>query len=156
MAEATIALNWTNAAEVRRIVDALPAKIEKRVWRKACRAAAKVILPRARANAPKQTGQLRKALRVRALKRSRVYVGARVTVGADKWYTGDTFYAAFVEFGHKIGKRPSKNIIKSGRDKRQEVPGKHYLEKAGEQSASAAVATFVRVAEQELKAIPNG
>ena len=101
----------------------------------------------AQAIAPKKTGRLKRAIRVRVLKRSRVRVGARVTVGThDNMFKGRTFYAAFQEYGWKTGKRASnqdlgvkknkrrtaaqREEIASMNSSRKAVRGKRYLEKA--------------------------
>lgn len=72
----------------------------KNVIQRACRDAMKVVQKAAKAAAPKKTGALRRSIRVRAIKRSRVRIGARVTTSAsDNMYTGKTFYGAFQEYG---------------------------------------------------------
>lgn len=113
----------------------------KRVLRKATREASKVILPMARKLAPKRTGALRKAIRVRATKRSRVYIGARVVVGKE-WFTGEQFYGGFQEWGWRTGKR--------GASKRRPVPGKHFLQQAYDQGGPAACYRAERVFRHEI------
>lgn len=51
---------------------------KKTALRKGARAAAKIIQKEAKQLAPKDTGLLRNSIKVRSLKRSRVWVGARV------------------------------------------------------------------------------
>ena len=97
--------------------------------------------------APKKTGKLRRAVRIRVLKRSRVRVGARVVVGSnDSMFRGRTFYAAFQEYGWKTGKRASNQDLGVAKRKRRtaaqreeidrmnasrrQIQGKHYLKKA--------------------------
>jgi len=65
----------------------------KKVIRKASRAAMKVYQFAAKQNAPSRTGTLKKQIKVRAMKRSRVKVGTMVRA------TGDGFYGNFLELG---------------------------------------------------------
>jgi HK97 gp10 family phage protein len=113
----------------------------------------------ARAIAPKKTGKLKRSIRIRVLKRSRVRVGARVTVGAhDNMYKGRTFYAAFQEYGWKAGKRASNKDIGAAKRKRRtaaqreevatlnnsrkRVEGKRYLERATKTNRNAVISLF--------------
>jgi len=115
----------------------------RRALARGSRAGAKVLLPIARANAPilkhakkgRVKGALRNAIKVRATKRSRRYVGAVVTVrGGGEQFKGDQFYAGFQEWGWLPGKRGGT----APRGKR--VPPKLFLERAAKQSWQAAVA----------------
>ena len=76
----------------------LAGKDARKVIRKAVRPALKVVQKQAKKEAPRDTGALRRAIRVRAIKRSRTRVGASVVLGAP-FFTGDTFYGSFLEFG---------------------------------------------------------
>ena len=113
----------------------------------------------ARAIAPKNTGKLKRAIRVRVLKRSRVRVGARVTVGIhDNMFKGKTFYAAFQEYGWKAGKRASnqdlgvakrkrrtaaqREEIKRMNESRKSVRGQRYLYKATHSNWEIVMVTF--------------
>ena len=101
----------------------------------------------ARAIAPKETGKLRRAIRIRVLKRSRKRVGARVTIGAhESMFKGRTFYAAFQEYGWKTGRRASNQDLGVAKRKRRTkeqraqiaqmnasrktIPGQRFLYKA--------------------------
>lgn len=71
--------------------------------RSGIRAGATVILKRAKALAPVDTGRLRKSLKVKAIKRSRRFPG-RVgyvigTSSSDRLFVGDQFYAGMIEYG---------------------------------------------------------
>jgi HK97 gp10 family phage protein len=113
----------------------------------------------ARSLAPKRTGKLKRAIRVRVLKRSRVRVGARVTVGHhDNMFKGRTFYAAFQEYGWKAGKRASnqdlgvakrkrrtaaqREEIASMNSSRKAVRGKRYLERATKSNYDTVISLF--------------
>lgn len=79
----------------------LEPKIARRVGRKELRNAVKtVVLPKAKAAAPLDTGALEKSLVVRARKRNRTGIGYVVQT-RDGAYKGDQFYGAFHEFGTK-------------------------------------------------------
>ncbi len=72
----------------------------RKLVRKASRAGAKELLKEAKARVPVRTGVLKKALKVRALKRSRfnkISPGARVIAGSPA--RGPAYYAHMVEFG---------------------------------------------------------
>ena len=91
-----------------------PMKVQKKVVRKPLRDGAKIINDAAKTIAPVQSGQLRRALKVRAAKRSRRnknVVTVRPQIGEGD-FKGDTFYGAFVEYGTK------------------KMAGRHYMEQA--------------------------
>jgi HK97 gp10 family phage protein len=78
------------------------AKLERaarnKVVRKGIREGAKIILKPARKAAPKRTGLTRKAIKTKVMKRKKDRIGLNVQIGKGE-YKGETFYAAFVEFG---------------------------------------------------------
>lgn len=82
---------------------ALPLKVQKKILRKAFRSTAKDILSDARIRVPIDTGNLRKSLRVRALKKAKGRIGVQIETGTreelgidenDKYY-----YPAAIELG---------------------------------------------------------
>ena len=78
----------------------------KAAIRKASRTALKPVAQAAKANAPRRTGRMAQSIKVRALPRSRVRIGSRVTSsGTDKQYQGKTFDGAFQEYGWRSGRR---------------------------------------------------
>ena len=96
---------------------ALGPKLARKVIRQALRNGAKIINAEAVANVDKDnapewqdTGNLKRAIRVRAGKRRRGYITVKSTVGK-AWFKGETFYGAFREWGHKIGKRASNEML---------------------------------------------
>ncbi len=84
---------------------------QKASVRGALRKAGKKIQASIKANAPRETGQLRKAVKVRAMKRSRVRFGIRVATSPHgrNLFEGEAFYGGFIEFGWKAGKRGTPN-----------------------------------------------
>ena len=111
----------------------LPKKVQGKIIRPALRAAAKIGQTEARRLAPIKGGLLRKNIRVRAAKRKRGRIGVVFqNIGGD--YKGETYYAAFQEFGYRIGPRKLGTA-------RTEVPGKHFMEQAGKNKEKAMVQT---------------
>ena len=164
-----------------RNLEQLKASAARRIFGKAARAALQPIKNDAKRRAPRRTGRLATSIRVRALKRSRSRIGAKVTTGtAGSDFQGKTFYAAFLEYGYKIGKRSTgvrhaqalrrrgklkrteaffkkrrarveANAAKSlAGDKRREVPGLFFMRDAAESGRRSAAETFQRVAKTEL------
>jgi len=86
--------------KLNRKLKTLESKVEKKLTRQALRAGAKIIAKEAKLRAPVDTGELKSKIKVWALKRSRKRIGVLVGTSA-KEYTGDQFYAAFVEYGTK-------------------------------------------------------
>lgn len=112
---------------VRRKLDAMPDKLQKKVLRPATRAAGKVVLDRVKSNTPVDTGELRKSWRLRALRRSRKFkdrVGVRVYTGvrgATRTFSGETFYGSFLEFGAPGAGIPPLGFV--ARSAKEAVPG---------------------------------
>jgi HK97 gp10 family phage protein len=140
-----------------RAFQALPRIVQKKVLREGLRPAAKLVKAAAVAKAPKRTGALAGAIKVRAGKRSRKYpnsVRVQVAVGKE-WFKGDEFYGAFEEFGWKSGRR-----VKKGRaDHRKQIPGRHFIQGAyqdqGEAAKQVAQSKIVEGIEREAAAL-NG
>ena len=110
----------------------LGGRVAKKVVGQALRAGAKVVHEAAVASVPRRSGTFAGSLRVRSMRR-RGGVGMRVRT-QEGWYRGDAFYGAFVEFGHKVGRRPTTGSA----DARRVIPGRHDIEKAAERVAPAA------------------
>lgn len=94
-------------ARLTRKLHLLEGAAQRKIARKGAREALRPTLTAARANAPVRSGRLRRSVKIRTLKRNRGgRIGARVTTG-DKTgdYGGKTYYGAFVEYGHKVGRR---------------------------------------------------
>ncbi len=127
--------------ELERKLAALDRKVAFKISSQALRAGAKVVLKATKARAPKRSGQLRKALRVRAGKRRKGSIRFSVLT-SDKDYTGDTFYAAFVTFGHKVGSRKLAN--------RKSVPADPFMEDAFNASRDEATKTIIATIRQGI------
>ena len=103
----------TGLKELNAALGAFVPKLTKKAIRHGSREAAKLVASEARKRAPvgdaddphyhqagdiAAPGQLKKAIKVRALPRSRTTTGAQVTVGSSL-FVGDQFYAGFQELG---------------------------------------------------------
>lgn len=146
---ATFTIKLPDLAPLQKALKALPARLAKKVIRQALRAGAKVIRADAISRAPVDTGMTKKAIKVRVGKRSRkprIWVNTQVGAGD---YKGETFYAAFLEYGHLSGKR--------GTDGRQPVAAKPFMRpaaEAAEQQASVIVrAELAKGIEREAAAM---
>lgn len=119
-----VTFRLTGNRRLDRLFQTLPVKVQKKVLRKPLREAAKVIQKQAKRNAPKDTGLLRRSLRVRAGRRSRRFKNTVriVVITGEGFFKGETFYGAFQEFGWKLGKRGTPN--------RRQMPALHYIERA--------------------------
>lgn len=93
-----IELDVQGAKEIERKLKSLEPKLARKIVRQSLRKAAKPILKKAKENCPVATGELKKNLKVRALKKRKHSYA--VQAGTSKgWYKGDQFYAGFIEFG---------------------------------------------------------
>lgn len=144
------------ALELERALKELPDKIARNILRAALRAGGKVILERARAEVPVQSGALRDSLRVSTSLRGGV---ARASVKAG---SGRAYYAHMVEFGtrrHWIKPKNRKSLFFAGIAREViDHPGandKPFMRPAFEQGASAAtdaVADYIRKRLEKLAA----
>ena len=103
----------------------LDKRVQKKIVRKATRAAAKVILREARRFAPHDTGELEASLKVRTRKkfpgeRRKGIIGHQVVTGHG-FVIGDQFYAGFLELGTKERRHAS------GKSVGQIRKGEHWL-----------------------------
>lgn len=138
----------------------LDKKVRRKVVSKAMRAGAKVIQQRAKANAPKgETGNLKRAITVRASKyigrrkKNRNEVSFNAQIGAGN-FKGKTFYGAFQEFGHHVGKRSTalRDYKRAtGEDPRRFIEGKHFIERAGKQGEGEAVSVIISTLRQGIE-----
>jgi len=77
-------------------LNALEKKVQRKMVRTTLRNACKKIQVAAKDEAPKESGNLKRQIKVRAGKKSRVKVSMLVQLAAKP---GDKYYAAFVEYG---------------------------------------------------------
>lgn len=104
-------------SELQRLLDQLPAKIEKNVMRGAMRAGAKPILVEAKARVPVESGELRDGLKIKTSGRgSRVVASVRAT-------GPHAFLANFFEYGTSPHLIPGPLAIGQGFVQGVEHPG---------------------------------
>jgi len=101
----------------------------KAAIRKGSRAGSKVVLAQAREEVPQRTGQLRSSLKVRALPRSRRFIGTQVQM--------QVHYGSFVELGTKHQK------------------AWHFLKHATQEVGPEALHIFEGLIREELNAIKH-
>ena len=105
----------------------LEQKLRKKALRPALRAGAKVILVRAKQNAPSDSGRMRKYMKVVALKRSRTEIGVQVVNGTrDQLQIPKTkkagYYPTVVEFGaHKRNIKGSRSFTRAFLSEKQKA-----------------------------------
>jgi HK97 gp10 family phage protein len=100
MAQSSVTM--TGLPGVDRALRQFEPKTREKIEKQAARTAAKVVQKRAQQHAPVDEGDLRKSIKVRALKRSRKNrkVGVRVVTSAsDNLFQGKQFYGGFLEYG---------------------------------------------------------
>jgi HK97 gp10 family phage protein len=124
-------------------LDELERKMQNKIIRKGLRAGGKVWRDAARGEAPTRSGKTRRAIKVRAGKRTKDSISVSVGI-SDKDYSGEAFYAAFVLYGHRVGRR-------SLGDARKLVPANNFLERAYNQSGQAAGDKAIEVMKEELE-----
>jgi HK97 gp10 family phage protein len=101
----------------------------KKAIRKGSRKGSKIVQAKAKANVPVKSGALQKAIKVRAIKRSRKWAGTTVTT---KVAQGPTYYGGFIEYGTKY------------------IKARHFIKQAFEQSRASAGRAFVDGITEEL------
>lgn len=118
-----------NKRDSKRILDSLAKlqpKLSRKILREESRKTAKsVLLPVAKQNTPKDTGLMRKSIKIVSIKRSRVAVGVRLAMSSKKFPGDRLFYGGFLEYGipatnKKTGKqqraRPAVAMLKRTAD----------------------------------------
>lgn len=130
-----IAINKKQLAQIVKMARGLPVALRNKIIRQELRKAAKLtILPTAKARMPVRTGLLRKSLKIRAIKRSRVNSGVRVALSS-KDFTGETFYGGFIEYGFRVGARKKKGEA----DNRRQISGQEVMRSTAKDRGDSAV-----------------
>jgi HK97 gp10 family phage protein len=101
--------------ELDRALKKLPRALARKIIRQSLREAARPIVEEAKSRAPVLTGQMRDSLRVRAGKRRKGQASMAVQT-KDGDYAGDTFYAAFYEYG--TSRQPARPFMRPAFDAR--------------------------------------
>lgn len=131
----------TGDKQADRRLKAIEAKLAGKIVRQATRQALKPVHLAARRNAPKDSGQLRRSIKIRALPRSRSRVGARVTSGSGKSdFTGEAYYGGFQEWGWV-----------AGTNNRRRIKGKEFMGRAAKDKRQSAVTIYRGHIRRELE-----
>lgn len=140
-------------AKLTRMLNELGKKA-KPIATKALRKGSKLVLEYAKHRAPVQSGDYRRSLTVRALKRSRKQFGFRVTQRELKQRDGQkrkVFYGAFLELGYTARGPKRKDGSTGGR----KIQGRWLMRTAGIAREAEAVGIYVaevrRLVEQEAR-----
>lgn len=145
--------------ELERRLRSLPKKIQQQVALDALQKGAKVMERFVRRETPKRSGRLRRAIDVTATrgKRGRVQFSVRNWSGHENFE--DSYYGAFVEFGHKVGSRKLRRKKKIGTivtqkrgrrksiyevsDERKDVPPNPFMKRGFELGKHASLAAII-------------
>ena len=149
MIEANLVQNQVRALQ--RMLENVPKKLRNKILRQELRKGAKSLVAPSKAATPARTGKLRRAVKVRAQKRSQKSVG--VFVGySEKGFTGDTFYGSFLEWGWRGGKRLSAAQLRSGRaDTRVKQPGRFFLTRVATTRGPAVLNAVIKSVSQRIE-----
>lgn len=144
------------------VLNRMDDEVHDRVMRKVTRAGGNIMLPAARQSTGmfryrwplpqgRRKGDLKRGLKVRAMKRNPKMVGVSVISSLKDKSSGASkllYFGAFVNWGHKIGRRPGK-----GRpDHRGKVKPVPYMNVAFKKSKRQAVAVMSSLFRLEVKA----
>ena len=132
-------------------------RLRKKALMKAARIAMKPLHAKARSSAPKgETGQLRKSIKLKAMKKNRRGVVGIAVATSDGFFQGKTFYGGFQEFGWHSGKRTTAIRNKTVPDDRKWNEGKHFIEQAYQGGKEQAARTFNSELSAQLDFIAKG
>jgi hypothetical protein len=165
-----------DAREVDSLLSTIERKFRRRTVNRGLRTAAKILRAVALPSTPRKTGMLRRALKVRRLRNvPRSTAGIALIIGK-KWFAGSTYYGAFVEWGHGIGKRSSGvraaqrearrtrdrsqraallEALRRG-DSRSRVPARLMLTNAARMAGAFAAQAAVQEIRREVESIRRG
>jgi HK97 gp10 family phage protein len=123
-------------------------KLAKKAIRQGLRAAAKLVQKSAKSKAPKKSGALQKAIKVRSAKARKGQIGIKVGIGK-YWFKGDEFYGGFQEFGWHLGRRKSRS--RGASDARPFHEGQHFIEGAYADTKEAAKETIIQTIQKGIE-----
>src|SRR4051794_26574427 len=96
-----MSIKLEGAKELAVIFKTLPSKVEKQIARKSLRQGTKIIQKAARDDSPVDTGQLRRSLKIKTMKRKKGRIGMIVQASPKGLPSNKSFYAAFIQYGSK-------------------------------------------------------
>jgi HK97 gp10 family phage protein len=131
-------------AEIILGVQSLERTFSRKIASSSLRVGAKILQRAVRSEIHKVSGAMSAAVKVYAGRSGKDYKSIQIGIGK-KWFAGDEFYAAFVEFGHKQGNRGLG-------DARQDVPGEHPMEYAYEEVKDQVLGATLKSAGDQVRA----
>lgn len=105
--------------------DTLPREARKAV-KQGARKGAKVVAESAKIKAPRESGELRRSIKVRALKRTRTGKLGAVVLTGDGFFKGDQFYAGFIEYG--TVNMPAQPFLRPAADENRVIVHRIFIE----------------------------
>lgn len=128
----------------------LPVTMQKRALRPVMRSGAKTIQRGAKRYAPKDSGRLKRSIKVRSLKRSRKRIGVGISAGSEFAGGGELpWYAVFVEFG--VQDDGATNRKTKGGKNRGRIQPKPFLRRAMRENEPAIRRNFARKLDDEIR-----
>ena len=142
----------TGVKSIERAYRELPKRVASKVVRQALRQALRPMLAAVKQEAPVETGQTKRAAKIRAVKvKKRGTIALEVRIGEGD-YKGDQFYAAFVQYGHDIA-RPRGTVV-------GHVPPNPFMTRAFDRTKDQATREAIRLiaegVDREVKALSKG
>lgn len=127
----------------------LPDAVRRDVLVEALEAAAEPIADAARRKVDVDRGKLRASIKVRRSRARRAGPRVAVTTSRERaWYAGETYYGAFIEFGHFVGSRALGS-------RRRFVPARPFMRPAYDENRFAALVIARRVAARRLALVAH-
>ena len=111
--------------KLQQFLNDMPLNMQKKAARQALRPAFKKMLDGAKGNSPQETGQIKRAFKMRAAPRSRKFIGIDVILDGEL-FNGE-FYGAFLEYGTKHIK--PKGFIRKAYDENEKAVEQDALNK---------------------------
>lgn len=124
MARGSAVVKVIGSRKLKRVMEGLPKKIQSKILRTGLRKAIKLVADRVRTLVPRDTGQLRKSIKVRAGKRKRNRISITAQTG-EGFFKGKTYYGGFQEYGTE--KMQAEPFLRPAFDQR-ERPAAEILE----------------------------
>ncbi len=146
-------INIKGLAEVQKQLFKFSEKLGKRVTLLALRSGANFMLKQVRQAAPKDTGRLRRSIKVKVSRlnaiRRRGKVGVYITAvkGKSRSDLKGAYYAAWVEHGHRTGKGTGRTVNQRT-DRRGKVKGKFFVKNTFNRSKVRSRRLIIRNLEQ--------
>ena len=126
-------------------LEGLTSNETKAVIRGGCREALKPIQQQAKSDAPRDTGGLVKQIKIRSLKRSRVKIGARVTIQSE---VGKHRYS-FVVLGKKKAMKGFSRLLRVFGIR----TGENFFKKAARKRSRESIKIFASVMDKHIKKV---